>query len=71
MQLKAGMDVVSGTLSYLGLLAVPMLGRLFSARTLLSGGFAYTGLFYVILGLLGRGFSSEVMHKRRWLVGLM
>ena len=71
MQLKAGMDVVSGTLSYVGLLAVPMLGRLFSARTVLSGGFAYTGLFYVILGLLGRGFSTEVMHKRRWLVGLM
>lgn len=71
MQLKAGMDVVSGTLSYVGLLAVPMLGRLFSARTVLSGGFAYTGLFYVILGLLGKGFSTEVMHKRRWLVGLM
>ena len=71
MRLKAGMDAVSGTLSYIGLLAVPMLGRLFSARTVLSGGFAYTGLFYVILGLLGKGFSTEVMHKRRWLVGLM
>ena len=71
MRLKAGMDAVSGTLSYIGLLTVPMLGKLFSARTVLSGGFAYTGVFYAILGLLGRGFTAEKMHKRRFLVGLM
>ena len=71
LQLKAGMDVVSGTLSYIGLLAVPFLGSRFSARTVLSGGFAYTGVFYSILGLLGAKFSKETMHKRRFLVGLM
>ena len=71
MRLKAGMDAVSGALSYAGLLAVPALGKLFSARTVLSGGFAYTGLFYTILGLLGKGASAETMHRRRWAVGLM
>ena len=38
---------------------------------MLSGGFAYTGVFYSILGLLGAKFSKETMHKRRFLVGLM
>ena len=65
------MDVVSGTLSYAGLASVPILGKRFSARTVLSGGFAYTGLFYAIMGLLGLGFTSEKMHSRRILVGLM
>ncbi|MBQ6165502.1 MAG: MFS transporter [Clostridia bacterium] len=71
LRLKAIMDVVSGTLSYVGLLAVPFLGSHFSARTVLSGGFAYTGIFYAIMGLLGMGFSSEKMSKRKFLIGLM
>ena len=70
-KLKAGMDAVSGTLSYLGLLAVPFIGSRFSARTVLSGGFAYTGIFYAFMGLLGFGFSAERMHKRRLLIGLL
>ncbi len=71
LSLKAGMDAVSGALSYVGLLAVPFLGSRFSARTVLSGGFAYTGVFYAIMGLLGLGFSSEKMHKRRVIIGLL
>ncbi len=70
-RLKAGMDAVSGTLSYLGLAAVPFLERHFSARTVLSGGFAYTGVFYSIMGLLGMRFRSDKMHARRLLVGLL
>ena len=70
-KLKAGMDAVSGALSYLGLLAVPLLGSRFSARTVLSGGFGYTGIFYAIMGLLGLGFNSEKMHKRRFIIGLL
>ena len=70
-KLKAGMDAVSGALSYLGLLAVPLLGSHFSARTVLSGGFGYTGIFYTIMGLLGLGFNSEKMHKRRFIIGLL
>ena len=71
LRLKAIMDVVSGTLSYVGLLAVPFLGSHFSARTVLSGGFAYTGVFYAIMGALGMGFSSEKMSRRKFLIGLM
>lgn len=70
-KLKALMDVVSGTLSYAGLLAVPFLGNHFSARTVLSGGFAYTGIFYAIMGALGMRFNSSKMHARRILIGLL
>lgn len=71
LKIKALMDMVSGALSYVGLFAVPFLGKHFSARTVLSGGFAYTGIFYAIMGLLGLGFSSEKMHKRRVIIGLL
>jgi len=71
LKIKAVMDIVSGALSYVGLFAVPFLGKHFSARTVLSGGFAYTGIFYAIMGLLGLGFSSEKMHKRRFIIGLL
>ena len=71
LQLKAGIDVVSGMLSYVGLLSVPFLGKRFSARTILSGGFAYTGVFYALMGLLGLKFTKEKMHSRRWIVGIM
>ena len=70
-RLKAIMDVVSGTLSYIGLFSVPFLGNHFSARTVLSGGFGYTGVFYALMGALGAGFSKEKMHARRILIGLM
>ena len=70
-KLKAGMDVVSGTLSYIGLLAVPFLGRRFTARTVLSGGFGYTGIFYALMTLLGLNFSPEKMKKRKLLVGIL
>ena len=70
-KLKAIIDIVSGTLSYVGLLAVPFLGNHFSARTVLSGGFAYTGVFYAIMGLLGLRFSSAKMNRLRWVIGLL
>lgn len=70
-KLKALMDMVSGTLSYAGLLAVPFLGNHFSARTVLSGGFAYTGILYSVMGLLGMGFNRNKMNARRILIGLL
>ena len=70
-RLKAVIDMISGLLSYAGLSAVPLLGGRFSVRTVLSGGFAYTGVFYVIMGLLGARFSSEKLHRRKLAVGLM
>ena len=69
-KMKAIIDIVSGMLSYAGLLSVPFLGSRLSARTVLSGGFAYTGIFYAAMGALGLGFKSEKMHARRWIIGM-
>ena len=71
LSLQFWMGVVSSTLSYAGLLAVPFLGNHFSARTVLSGGFGYTGIFYSLMGLLGLGFSSKKMQARKLALGLM
>ena len=71
MKLKSGMGAVSGSLSYLGLAAVPSISRRFAPRTILSGGFAYTGVFYVIIGLFGLRFRSERMQKQRLLIVLI
>ena len=69
--LKVGMDAVSGSLSYLGLAAVPYLSRRFAPRTILSGGFAYTGFFYALIGLFGLRFRSEKVQKQRFVIGLL
>lgn len=69
--LKGFMDPISGTLSYLGLAMVPSLTSRFAPRTLLSGGFAYTGIFYSIIGLFGLRYSSQKMHRNRLLIGLL
>ncbi len=71
MLLKAIMEGVSGTLSYLGLAAVPFITRRFAPRTVLSYGFAYTGIFYAILGLFGIHFQSAKLQKKRILIGLL
>lgn len=70
-KMKSIIDVISGTLSYVGLAAVPALGRKFSARTILSGGFAYTGIFYSIMALLAAGADIPKLRKRRYIVGVL
>ncbi|MCR5522101.1 MAG: MFS transporter [Clostridia bacterium] len=70
-KLKAGIDVVSGILSYVGLLTVPFLGNHFAARTIISCGFGYTGIFYSIMGLLGLGFKAQKIRRRKYLIGLL
>lgn len=71
LSLKGGMDIISGALSYLGLTAVPYLTRRFAPRTLLSGGFAYTGFFYTLIGLFGLRFRSDRIRKQRIVIGLL
>ncbi|MBR0509175.1 MAG: MFS transporter [Clostridia bacterium] len=71
LRLKTFMDIVSGALSYVGLLLVPFLGSHFAPRTILSGGFAYTGLFYGAMGLPAIRFSSAKMNKMRILIGIL
>lgn len=69
--MKAIIDIVSGVLSYVGLGAVPFLGKKFSARTILSGGFAYTGVFYAIMSLFAINFNKAKVRKYKWLIGIM
>ena len=69
--LGAPMGALSGALSYAGLLAVPYLNKRFSTRTIISGGFAYTGLFFTLIGLLGRNRSIEKMRRIKLLFGLL
>ena len=71
LSLKGGMDIISGALSYLGLTAVPYLTRRFAPRTILSGGFAYTGFFYALIGLFGLRFRSDRLRKQRIVIGLL
>lgn len=70
-QLDTPMGALSGALSYVGLLTVPYLTSHFSSRTILSGGFAYTGVFYSLIGLLGRKRSVAELRKRKLLFGLL
>ena len=69
--MKSIIDVISGVLSYAGLAAVPALGSKFSARTILSGGFAYTGIFYTIMSLFAINFNLDKLRKRRYIVGVL
>lgn len=69
--MKAIIDIISGILSYVGLGAVPFLGNRFSARTILSGGFAYTGIFYTIMSMFAINFKKEKVRKYKWLIGIL
>ena len=69
--MKAVVDILSGTLSYVGLGAVPFLGRKFSARTITSAGFAYTGVFYSIMAMFLVKFDLKRVRKYRYLIGVL
>lgn len=55
--------VFSVTFSYIALAIVPFLCKKFSARTLLIGGYFYTGFFYLVLTFCG--------YSNVWIVGFM
>lgn len=69
--LKTLFDTISGVLSYVGLMGVPFLGRKFSAKQILVGGYSYSALFYGIMSLFNIGFSVEGIRKKRFIVGLL
>ena len=60
---------VSGALSYAGLMAVPFLGRTFSARTIMVGGYSYTAFFYAILSLFNVNFSVDSIRRKKIIIG--
>lgn len=70
-KMKAFVDALSGALSYVGLGAVPFLGRKFSARTITSAGFAYTGVFYSIMAMFLVRFDLDRLRKFRYLIGVL
>lgn len=70
LKMKPIIDTVSGSLSYAGLAVVPFIMRKFSARTVMSMSFAYTGFFYTIMALFGINFNLEKIRKYRYLIGL-
>lgn len=69
--MKAIIDVISGTLSYVGLGAVPFITSKVSARTVMAGGYAYTGIFYVIMSLFSTKFNIKKLRKSRYIIGIM
>lgn len=70
-KMKAVIDAISGALSYAGLAAVPFLGKKFSARTITSAGFAYTGVFYTIMSLFLVKFDLGRLRKFRYFIGVL
>ncbi len=70
-KMKAVIDAVSGTLSYAGLAAVPVLNSRFSARTIMSGSYAFTGVFYSLMALFGLNYKKDKIRRFRYLIGLL
>ncbi|MCQ2472494.1 MAG: MFS transporter [Clostridia bacterium] len=70
-KMKAIIDAISGGLSYAGLAAVPVITNAVSARTVMCGGYAFTGIFYAIMSLFSIGFDVKKLRKRRYIIGIM
>ena len=78
-RMKGIIDPISGALSYVGLFAVPFVGKKISARNMMIGGYGYTAFFYVIMALFNfggmKGADSfnrshiSFIRKYRWVIG--
>lgn len=69
--MKAIIDAISGALSYVGLFAVPFVGNRVSARNMMAGGYAYTGIFYVLMSLFNIRFDVKSIRSKRYIIGLL
>lgn len=69
--MKTVIDMVSGTLSYVSLLAVPFLGRFMSSRTIMGTGYLFTAVFYGIMSLFNINFSVKGIRSKKWLIGIL
>ncbi len=67
--MKAIVDMISGSLAYVGVALVPKLGERLSARSIMIGGYSYTGFFYVIMSLFNLRFDLGRLRKFRWVIG--
>lgn len=69
--MKAIIEMISGGLSYAGLAIVPLVGKKISSRTMMSGGYLYSAVFYGIMSLFNLGFSVNGVRKFKWLIGVL
>ena len=69
--MKAIIDIISGSLSYVGLLSVPFITSKVSARTVMSGGYAFTGLCYTLMSLFGLKFDVQKLRSKKWIIGVI
>ena len=56
--MKAIVEMGSGTLSYIGLASVPFIGKKLSSRDMISFGYLWTGLCYILLLIFG--YKSKI-----------
>ena len=69
--MKAIIDMISGSLSYVGLFLVPIVGAHVSARSMLVGSHLYSAAFYSAIALFGTKFDLNRVRKWRYLVGVL
>ena len=69
--MKAFIDMISGSLSYVGLFLVPIIGNYVSGRSMLVGGHLYSTVFYAAIALFGAKFDLTRVRKWRYLVGVL
>ena len=67
--LQTIIGTISGAFSYVGLMAVPFVGKKISAKQMLVGGYSYTGLFYLIMSMFNIKFTKERVRKSKWIIG--
>lgn len=68
--MKTIVESISGALSYVGLMAVPFVGKKISAKAMLAGGYYYTGFFYAIISSFNINFNLERVRKLRYIPGM-
>ncbi len=56
--MKSIVEMCSGTLSYIGLASVPFVGKKLSSRDMVSYGYLWTGICYIILMIIG--YKSKI-----------
>ena len=67
--LQTVVGTISGAFSYVGLMAVPFVGKKISAKSMLVGGYSYTGFFYAVMSALNLGFTVPGIRRKKALIG--
>ncbi len=67
--LQTVVGTISGAISYVGLMAVPFVGKKISAKAMLVGGYSYTAFFYAIMSLFNFGFTVPGIRKKKTIIG--